>query len=252
MNRMRRFRKTRKTKTEGGFQFAKVYDCQLLKSGKKSAQSTCITQFTKANNFKVIKTADDGNCFYDTLSKYGERTELPSLDKPHLQLRRALVLKMLENVDELAPFFLVLNNNSNNNNSNNNSNNTNNDLTNVEKEIVKLAKPNVWKSDNADIVIQYAATAFNVKIIIYDVKEEFPTDIINQYVFEPAELINDLRVVNMLRINDNHYMLLWPTEEPNIGNISKVKKATKKTTKKANKNSINNMMLRMAIMESLK
>lgn len=258
---MRRFRKTRKTR--GGVRFSKVFDCPLLKSGKKSAQSTCITEFNKSNNFTLVKTKDDGNCFYDTLSKYGERTGFPTLNKSHLDLRRVLVLKLLENVEEVAPFFLVFNNNSNNNTNNNNNNNVNNDLTNVEREIVKLAKPNVWKSNNADIVIEYAAKAFGIKIIIYDVKEGISTDVINQYVFEPLEPINDLKVVNMLRVNDNHYMLLWPTEGPGAAVLPKGKKSAtsaRKGTKKANKNinknnnlnNLNNAMLKIALMESQK
>jgi hypothetical protein len=231
-------RNLRKTKKRGGFEFIKVFDCPVLKTGKKTAQSTCIKQFTNVNNFLIVKTADDGNCFYDTLSKYGQRTGLPSLNEPHLELRRILVNTLLNNIAEVAPYFV----------SNNNSNAV---LTEdeIRDQIMELGKPNVWNSNGGDIVIQYAAQVFNVTINIYDVKDAFPNDVINRLVFRPlaAGADADAREVNMLRTNDSHYQLLWPASGPYAAVLPKGKKSASSlkrkpslNTTKKNKNKKNN------------
>ena len=68
-NRMRNLRKTRK---RGGLRYtANIYTCgNKLVRGKpgKVPVSECIRNFASANNFMIVETADDGNCFYDTLS----------------------------------------------------------------------------------------------------------------------------------------------------------------------------------------
>lgn len=232
---MRNLRKTRK---RGGFEFSKVFDCPLLKSGKKVAQSTCIKQFTLANDFLVVRTLDDGNCFYDTLSKFGQRTGLPALNKSHLALRRELVSSLLDNISDVAPYFVS--------NTNNNAVLTENE---IRDQITELGKPNRWNSNGGDIVIQYAAQVFNVTINIYDVKDAFPRDVINRLVFHPLAGVSD-KEVNMLRTNDSHYQLLWPGSGPAAAVLPRGKKTATvmkrkpslNTTKK-NKNSNSNNSL---------
>jgi len=215
---------------------------------KKAAKSTCIKEFTNSNKFTIIKTADDGNCFYDTLSKFGQMNAFATLNKPHLVLRQAVVKKLLEDIDEISPYFV---------------NNSGNPLTRgrIEEEIRELGKPNVWDSNGGDIVIQYAASVFNITISIFDVKDSDPRDVINRIVFSPtegAELVN----VNMLRVNDSHYMLLLPTEGPESGILPRGKKTVmsrRKTNKNKTKstknnynsnNSLQNALKKIAIMES--
>jgi hypothetical protein len=189
---MRNYRKTLK---KGGFNFEKVYTCPRTKTGKKSAESTCYKAFADKNNFKIVITADDGNCFYDTLSKFGQRTLVPLLNKPHIDIRKFVVEELLENSEEVAPYFV-----------NNNGNVLSSEE--VKTEIKKLARPNVWNSNGGDIVIQYAAKALGVNIHIYDVHEQHPDNVINKLSFDsPVE--SDV-TVSMLRIHNSHYMLLWP------------------------------------------
>ena len=241
---MRNLRKTRK---RGGFEFSKVYDCPLLKSGKKASKTTCIKEFTAANDFLVVRTLDDGNCFYDTLSKFGKRTGFPALNKSHLVLRRELVDALLDNISEVAPYFV----------SNNNSNNV---LTEdeIRDQITELGRPNRWNSNGGDIVIQYAAHVFNVTINIYDVKDAFPRDVINRLVFHP--LVGGVGTeVNMLRTNDSHYQLLWPGSGP-VGAVlphgkktaTSIKRKLSLNTTKKNKNKNKNSNSNNSLARNLK
>lgn len=228
---MRNFRKTRK---QGGFEFSKVFDCPILKSGKKSAISTCATQFIDANDLLIVKTADDGNCFYDTLSKFGQRTGMNTLNKSHLELRKVVVESLLHNIDEIAPYFVS---------------NNGNEMTmyEIEDEIKYLGKPNKWNSNGGDIVIQYASQVFNITINIYDIKDEGLRDVINRLIFIPPTISN--AEINMLRTNDNHYQLLWPKTGPMAAVLPRGKKSitSKKKTiknKKYNSNNNNNNLAR--------
>jgi hypothetical protein len=218
-------RYNRKTKKRGGFEFTKVYDCPILKSGKKAAKSTCIKEFTVANNFTIIKTVDDGNCFYDTLSKFGEKTNFEPLNKSHLELRRRVVHRLLEDIDEVSPYFVTNNGNILNRNT-------------IEKEIRELGKPNVWNSNGGDIVIQYASTVFGISITIFDVKDNYPHDTINRIVFKPSTNNSSVINVNMLRINDSHFMLLL--SDRIIEQRKKIHLKKYKTIKAKPKNSVSN------------
>jgi hypothetical protein len=240
---MRNFRKTRK---RGGFEFSRVFECPILKSGKKAAASTCAKKFTDMNDLLIVKTLDDGNCFYDTLSKYGKRTGLNSLNVSHLELRKAVVESLLNNINDIAPYFVS---------------NTGNEMTiyNIEDEIKELGKPNRWNSNGGDIVIQYASQVFNITINIYDVKDEEPYDVINRLVFTPVGVSR--AEVNMLRTNDSHYQLLWPRTGPMAAVLPRGKKSvtSKKKTLKNNKNknynsnnSLTRNLKKIALLESTK
>jgi hypothetical protein len=230
---MRNFRKTRK---RGGVEFVKVYDCGFTaKKGQPKAPSTCITEFTKANNFLVVETKWDGNCFYESLSKFGERTGVPVLNRPHLALRNKLVDTLLENIHEVAPYVV---------------NEEGNSVSEEEilDELETLRKPNVWNSNVGDIVIQYAAKAFGVNIIIYDVKEQFPQNIINQLTFKAPQQTST--TVDVLRVKDVHYKLLWPKD---AGVLPKGKKiAVAKTVNKSRKNKKNNYNSNSSLSKNLK
>jgi hypothetical protein len=61
----------RKTKKRGGFNFEQIKVCPKTPTGKKMAQMSCAQKYAIDNGLIIVKTADDGNCFYDTLYIYG-------------------------------------------------------------------------------------------------------------------------------------------------------------------------------------
>jgi hypothetical protein len=203
--------KTRKHRRQhGGVEFTpSIYDCPLRQKGKKAAVSTCAKEFAESNDFFVVKTADDGNCFFDTLSKFGGRSGYPALNKPHLELRYEIVSGLLDNINNVAPFFV-----------------TNNENANIANEIQKFGEPNLWDNDVGDIMTQYAATIFKVNISIFDIKNSQPRDVINKYYFTPKNINSNIDV-HMLRIHDSHYQLLWPKNAPILSPKSKGKAKAK-------------------------
>jgi hypothetical protein len=197
----KQFQKTRKqfrnTIKHGGFEMYKVYDCPVLKSGKSSATSTCARKFAEDNRFIIIKTVDDGNCFYDTLSKFGEKKNIDRVNRSHLVLRKELVDKLLTNKNNVAPYILY---------------NTPAQLVSIIKE---LGRNGIWDNDTSDIVSQYASKVFNIILNIFDVKG----GVINKITMRPLSENKSTVEVNMLRINDSHYQLLWPSPKNNVIDI---------------------------------
>lgn len=202
---MRNFRKTRK---HGGFDYiANIYVCGTKKDKRnrtiKVAQKECITNFASANGFTVVETADDGNCFYDTLSKFGSRSGDPILNKTHLELRRQIIGEMLKPVRraELTPFFVP-------------NDPSANALSNAEisAELNKFLRPYQWAGWMGDVIPQIAADILNINIIIYDVLNGNPSNHIDRVSFSGgAGAVTD---VNMLRTNGSHFRLLWPGYAP--------------------------------------
>jgi hypothetical protein len=208
---MKHFRKSRK---HGGVEvITSLYVCRLLKSRKLPGDKTCAKEFTEANNFKIIITDDDGNCFYDTLSKFGKKANLERLNKPHLVLREELVDKLLENPSKVANYIIY-----------------NNEFELLNK-IEKLKNNGEWINDTSDIVSQYASTVFNIILNIFDVKD----GAINKIIMRPLSTNNSTVEVNMLRINDNHYQLLWPASEEDNSNESPTRPVTKKKSSRVTK-----------------
>ena len=99
---MRNLRKTRK---KGGFEYiSNIYTCgtKLVRGKPVKVETTeCIKKFTELNNFMLVEVADDGNCFYDTLSKYGKRTGNPILNRSNMELRTQIINTMIENRNEV-------------------------------------------------------------------------------------------------------------------------------------------------------
>jgi hypothetical protein len=190
----------RKTIKRGGFNFEQISVCPKTPTGKKMAVKSCAKKFADDNNFIIVKTVDDGNCFYDTLSIYGKRKGIDIINKHHLEIRKFVTDEMLRNLSDLQPFFVDENGNF---------------LTKKEviAEIKILGKDGVWDRNGGDIVIQYAAKALNITIEVYDVHEQDPDNIINKLSFTVTD--SDI-IVKMLRVDDSHYQLLWPENEPQL------------------------------------
>ena len=187
---MRNLRKTRK---RGGFQYEpNFYVCEM-----DVPVTDCITNFAAANNFIVVTTADDGNCFYDTLSKYGAYSGNVRLNKPHMALRREIINTMILNQAAYAPYFVE-------------------DKTvspegkaievNVGKELRKFLRSKQWAGWMGDVIPQVAADILGVNIVIYDV---LPSNAIDRITIHPVAGAA-ATTVNMLRTNGSHFRLLWP------------------------------------------
>ena len=77
----------------------------------------------------------------------------------------------------------------------------------IKKSIEKLREPNTYNTEFGDIVPQVTPNAFNIRIIIHDWSWE-------EKRFRPADISPSggapLYTVNLLRINANHFDLLFP------------------------------------------
>lgn len=187
---MRNLRKTRK---RGGFQYEpNFYVCEM-----DVPVTDCITNFAAANNFMVVKTADDGNCFYDTLSKYGAYSGNVRLNKPHMDLRREIINTMILNQAAYAPYFVEDETVSPEGNA---------IEVNVGKELRKFLRSKQWAGWMGDVIPQVAADILGVNIVIYDV---LPSNAINRITIHPVAGAA-ATTVNMLRTNGSHFELLWP------------------------------------------
>jgi hypothetical protein len=123
-----------------------------------------------------------------------------------------------------------------------------------EEALNDLRKDGNWNSDNADVVSQFAAKALNIRINIFDKKEAVeskrimyskekkangtdekkyridpaqPAKII-RYAFEPEGFVG-VETINLLRVGNSHYELLYPNAAPVA-----LPKGRRITAKKAN------------------
>ena len=172
---------------------------------------------------RIIKTIDDGDCFFDTLASYGWAYHYEPLERPHQELRQTLVDYMEAHREEVAPYILV---------------NENKGET-VGSMIESLREDGVWNNDMGDLLSQIAATAFRVNIFIYDVDPPEVRRIRANQKAYPGD------PVHMLRINDGHYQLLLPQEDaPHVigsyASAHKKSKSKKSNMSKTSKN-VNNL-----------
>ena len=204
-----------------------IHQCAPTKV--KDKYRACAREFSLANQFTIISTIDDGNCFFDTLSKAGAHHHIASLQFNHTELRAQLVQYMLEHLDELLPFFI--------------SNNNNNDRS-PEERIIALGEDGEWDNDDGDAISQIAGDAFRININLFDIKEDVVkrkrTYVVNKMVFAnyPGS-----PTIDILRIDDGHYEFLQPAvaaaapaaaAPPPQGNSPKTKKRSKTPSPKKN------------------
>ena len=208
------FRKTRK---RGGVSVSTILECV----DPFKTKTKCLEEFLKQNNFTKYNIRGDGNCFYRTIVKYLQLSQNPELpDDAHLEIRNNVVDSMELHIEDIAPYLVI-----------NNSNNNTNILVKQMEALETLREDGNWSSNTADLVTQYSAKALNIKINIYDFKaatqakkelvsrnnkgeqitrtiEAKPAKFIC-YTFDPDI---DLGVtINMLRIDNSHFELLYPS-----------------------------------------
>jgi hypothetical protein len=229
---MRNLRRTRK---KGGLSVTTVLECV----GPIENIHKCEAEFLKEYNFIRIKIPGDGNCFYRALSKYYELSNPPELGKSrfptHQQLRKRVVDVMEANIEDVIVGLIIENES-------------------PEEALNDLRKDGNWNSDNADVVSQFAAKALNIRINIFDKKEAVeskrtmyskekkangteekkyridpaqPAKII-RYAFEPEGFVG-VETINLLRVGNSHYELLYPNAAPVA-----LPKGRRITAKKAN------------------
>lgn len=180
--------------------------------GKRSVK-ICLSEFLQERGWKQIPILGDGNCFFRSIAKYYEMSGEPHAPN-HTQLRQ-----------QVADFIESKADNSDTNTLSVIAGLTNN----VDGAIDKLRKDKVWNVEIFEMVPPYMARALGVHIDIYDSRsykkpekklwkevngvkqyrmtEEQPT------MIEVNHLVPDVPSatrINLLRVYEGHYDLLWP------------------------------------------
>jgi len=148
----------------------------------------CSEKLAPQIGMRIIKTAEDGNCFFDTLATYGWAYHYPPLARSHHELRQIMVNYIFKNLDDYRPYIIVKKGKT------------------METTIEWLRKDKTYADDMGDLLSQIAADIFKVNIYIYDVDPPIIRRLrANQIPYpEPPPL-------HMLRIGQ-HYKLLLPQE----------------------------------------
>lgn len=168
----------------------------------------CINDYIENNNFLRIETVDDGNCFFDTLSKF---YEMNGINKSHTELRKELIKYMYDNLGDIAAFL--------------------SGESDILNSINELSKNGVWSSNLGDSIPSIATKAFKITIIIHDVRKKkgaIPRHI--QILQLEPEGERSKYTIHMLR-NINHYELLVPA-----AGINKHNSNTNKNKSSSNSN----------------
>jgi hypothetical protein len=189
---MRNFRKTRK---QGGQQFvADVYACA------DPDADMCANEFAGNRGWNVVPTADNGNCFYDSLAKYYQRTKNADKAKhSNRELRKTIINAIITRRAEYAHVFV--------------SEDPNGPvMTNAEilKELQAYLKPYQWAGPLGDIVPSVASQILNINITIYDVRDDGRVNMIAMGTGPNGIPNPGLPTINLIRTNGNHFQLLWP------------------------------------------
>jgi len=196
---------------------------QCAPTRKKDKYAACAEEFSEAHQFTIIPTLDDGNCFFDTLSKAGTYHHIASLQFTHSELRAQLVQYMLMHLDKLLPFFI--------------SNNNNNDRS-PEERILALGEDGEWDNDDGDAISQIAGDAFLININLFDIKEDIVkrkrTYVVNKMIFANYP---GFPTIDILRINDGHYEFLEPIGAAAAAPAAAAEESPKRKSPNTKKNS---------------
>jgi hypothetical protein len=211
---MRNFRRTRK---RGGVQYTpNVFACRPREGVQRCAQ-----RFASSLGLQIVETADDGNCFYDSLSKYGARTGNAATNKTHLELRREVVTYMINHRAEFTPALIPDNPNAP-------------VPTNAEilAQLRTYLRPYTWAGALGDVFPQVAARVLNINITIYDITAGGRINKIAMGNAAEGEPDPARPVIQLLRTNGNHFRLLVP-KPPNAA-AAAAPQGRRVTAKKAN------------------
>jgi hypothetical protein len=177
----------------------------------------CSEKLAPQIGMRIIKTAEDGNCFFDTLATYGWAYHYQPLAHSHHELRQIMVDYILDHLDDYSPYIIVKKGKT------------------MKTTIEWLRKDKTYADDMGDLLSQIAADIFKVNIYIYDVDPPIIRRLrANQKPYpEP-------RPLHMLRIGQ-HYKLLLPQEDaPHvIGSYASAHKKSKSKTSKTAKTAKN-------------
>lgn len=212
-----------------------MWNCPLTPSGKRAAHSTCAKAFAAEHGFQLVVTADDGNCFFDTLRKFGERSGYQGVaGKSILQLRNELVDHMQGNPQAYDNFFFEENGSAN-------------------SQMNVLRQNKVWDTvgNAGDVIPLAAAGAFMINIHMYNIADKGDYDAVEEIFLSPMEhfQVNGGAEVHIMRVGDGHFQLLWPKiQHAHVNSLiapmaalavsyKNTQKAKKNTTMKNNHNS---------------
>jgi hypothetical protein len=196
-----------------------TYECDLDDDDNEDEYEDeydeCSEKFAPQIGMRIIKTAEDGNCFFDTLATYGWAYQHPLLAHSHHELRQIMVDYIFDHLDDYSPYIIVKKGKT------------------MKSTIEWLRKDKTYADDMGDLLSQIAADTFKVNIYIYDVD---PPEIRRLR----ANQINypETPPLHMLRIGQ-HYKLLLPQEDaPHvIGSYASIHKKSKFKKWKTAKNS---------------
>jgi hypothetical protein len=190
-----------------------VWACPLTKTGKKSkakdAHAKCAKQFADENRFELIHTADNGDCFFNTLTRFAflanyrpllRSNENPNYDAKYdmeghpndIILREDLVNHM---EDHLQDYIYFINNNEKS----------------VENQLALLREGGIWDTSIGDLVVPVGANAFGININLYNIEENNEGKDVIKLKRYPSKYHPSGVDVDILRINEGHFELLLPT-----------------------------------------
>ena len=192
-----------------------TYECDLDDDDNEDEYDECSEKFAPQIGMRIIKTAEDGNCFFDTLATYGWAYQHPPLARSHHELRQIMVDYIFDHLDNYSPYIIVKKGKT------------------MKSTIEWLRKDKTYADDMGDLLSQIAADTFKVNIYIYDVDPPTIRRLrANQIPYPEAPPLHMLRI-------GQHYKLLLPQEAaPHvIGSYASVHKNSKFKKWKTAKNS---------------
>jgi hypothetical protein len=160
-----------------------IYHCP-----SKKTTTSCSKVLAEELDMRIIKTAEDGNCFFDTLATYGWAYHILSLERSPYELRQIMVDYIFNHLEDYHESIIVENGE---------------DLFST---IEWLRGDGNYKEDMGDLVSQIAADTFEVNIYIYNVEPPTIRRLrANQKPYPGGS-------IHMLRVGE-HYKLLLPEDD---------------------------------------